>query len=95
MSASGAYQRLRGGKRLQVFGFGQFGDQILWIDVDLRTDGGRLGFVVSEDRFRCVSVNYPHLPLAGTQVQVQAALKTLVDEATVGGNLAQTGELPG
>lgn len=31
------YQRLCGRERLQVFGFGQFGDQILWINVDLRT----------------------------------------------------------
>lgn len=42
-----------------------------------------------------VSVSYPHLSLAGTQIKVEAALKPLVDEATVGRNLAQTGELPG
>lgn len=42
-----------------------------------------------------MSVRYPHLPLAGAQVQVQAALEALVDEAAVGWNLAQTGELPG
>lgn len=47
---------------------------------------------MSEFRFRCVSASYPHLPLAGAQVQVQAALKALVDEATVGRNLAQAGE---
>lgn len=35
----GVYQRLRGGKGLQVFGFGQFGDQIFWVDVDLRAEG--------------------------------------------------------
>lgn len=42
-----------------------------------------------------VCVRYPHLPLAGAQVQVQAALEALVDEAAVGWDLAQTGELPG
>lgn len=41
------------------------------------------------------AVSYPHLPLAGTQIKVEAALKPFVDEATVGRNLAQTGELPG
>lgn len=35
----GAYQRLCGGKRLQVFGLGQFGDQVLWVHVDLWTEG--------------------------------------------------------
>lgn len=40
-------------------------------------------------------VSYPHLPLAGAQIQVQAALEPLVDEATVGRDLAQAGELPG
>lgn len=41
------------------------------------------------------SDSYPHLSLAGAQIEVEAALKPLVDEATVGRNLAQTGEFPG
>lgn len=32
------YQRLCRRKRLQVFGFGEFWDQILWIHVHLQTD---------------------------------------------------------
>lgn len=40
-------------------------------------------------------VSHPHLPLAGTQVEVEAALKPLVDEGGEGRNLAQVGELPG
>lgn len=32
---------------------------------------------------------YPHLPLAGAQVEVEAALKALVDEAREGGHSAQ------
>lgn len=57
--------RLHGGKRLQISGFGQFGDQVLRIYID------------------------PHLSLARTQVQVQAALKSLVYEAGICGNGAQ------
>ena len=43
----------------------------------------------------CECVRYPHLPLPGTQVEVQAPLEALVDEARVRGHGAQTGELPG
>lgn len=39
--------------------------------------------------------SHPHLPLAGTQIEVEAALEPLVDEGGEGRNLAQAGELPG
>lgn len=39
--------------------------------------------------------SHPHLPLAGTQIKVKAALEPLVDEGGEGRNLAQAGELPG
>lgn len=40
-------------------------------------------------------VSHPHLPLAGTEVEVEAALEPLVDEGGEGRNLAQAGELLG
>lgn len=38
---------------------------------------------------------YPHLPLAGAQIKVQAALKSLMDETREGRNLSEAGELDG
>ena len=33
------YQRLSGGEGLQVFGFGQLRDQVLWVHIHLREGG--------------------------------------------------------
>lgn len=38
-------------------------------------------------------MSHPHLPLAGTQVEVEAALEPLMDEGGEGRNLTQAGEL--
>lgn len=87
-----AYQGLARGERLQVPWPRQFGDEVFRVHVDLGHESIRSLCTPPFSTQPHFYPTYPHLALPWAQVEVQAALEALLDEAVVGGHRPQARE---